>query len=51
MLCICYFGEKILSVVSDSPRFGLEVTDSLDDHFLLGTVGALKQKLPLLGEN
>ena len=51
MLGIGYFGEKNRSVVSDSARFGLEVTYSLDDQVLLGAVGAFKQELPLVGAN
>jgi NDP-sugar pyrophosphorylase family protein len=51
VLCIGYLGEMIQSVVGDGARYGLDVTYSLDGPVLLGTGGALKQALPLLGEN
>lgn len=51
VLCVGYLGEMIRSVVGDGARYGLDVTYSLDGPVLLGTGGALKQALPLLGEN
>ena len=51
VLCIGYLGEMIQSVVGDGARYGLDVTYSLDGPVLLGTGGALRQALPLLGEN
>lgn len=50
VLCIGYLGEMIESVVGNGSRFGLDVRYSLDGPVLLGTGGALKQALPLLGE-
>lgn len=50
VLCIGYLGEMIEAVVGDGSRFGLEVLYSMDGPVLLGTGGALKQALPLLGE-
>lgn len=49
VLCIGYLGEMICSVVGDGSRFGLQVTYSADGPVLLGTGGALKRALPLLG--
>ena len=51
VLCVGYLGEMIRSVVGDGARYGLDVTYSLDGPVLLGTGGALRQALPLLGEN
>ena len=50
VLCIGYRGEMIQAVVGDGSNFGLDVLYSADGPTLLGTGGALKQALPLLGE-
>ena len=50
VLCIGYLGEQVEAVVGDGSVFGLEVYYSWDGPRLLGTGGALKQALPLLGE-
>ena len=50
VLCIGYLGEMIQAVVDDGSKFGLDVTYSPDGSVLLGTGGALKQALPLLGK-
>ena len=50
VLCIGYLGEMIQELVGDGLRWGLQVTYSPDGPVLLGTGGALKQALPLLGE-
>jgi len=50
VLCIGYLGEMIQSVVGNGARFGLDISYSPDGPVLLGTGGALKQALPLLGE-
>ncbi len=49
VLCIGYLGEMIQEVVGDGSRWDLKVNYSLDGPALLGTGGALKQALPLLG--
>jgi len=49
-LCIGYLGEMIKEFVGDGSHWGLSVSYSLDGPVLLGTGGALKQALPLLGE-
>ena len=51
VLCIGYLGEMVQSLVGDGSQFGLDVTYSPDGPVLLGTGGALKQTLPLLGQN
>ena len=50
VLCIGYLGEMIQELVGDGSRWGLQVSYSPDGPVLLGTGGALKQALPLLGE-
>jgi NDP-sugar pyrophosphorylase family protein len=49
VLCVGYLGEMIEAVVGDGSRFGLEVAYSFDGERLLGTGGALRRALPLLG--
>ncbi len=51
VLCIGYLGEMIQTLVGDGSQFGLEVVYSPDGPELLGTGGAIKQALPLLGPN
>jgi N-acetyl-alpha-D-muramate 1-phosphate uridylyltransferase len=50
VLCVGHFGEKIRDYVDDGRRFGIEVAYSFDGETLLGTGGALRRALPLLGD-
>ncbi|MFY8267973.1 MAG: sugar phosphate nucleotidyltransferase, partial [Terrimicrobiaceae bacterium] len=50
VFCVGHLGEMIEAHVGDGARFGLEVAYSYDGPALLGTGGALRQALPLLGE-
>lgn len=50
VLCIGYLGERVKDVVGDGSAFGLKVLYSWDGPCLMGTGGALRQALPLLGE-
>jgi N-acetyl-alpha-D-muramate 1-phosphate uridylyltransferase len=50
VLCIGYLGERIREVVADGSPFGLNVAYSFDGPVLLGTGGALRQAIPLLGD-
>ena len=50
VLCIGYLGEMIQEIVGDGSRWNLQVRYSRDGSVLLGTGGALKQALPMLGE-
>jgi MurNAc alpha-1-phosphate uridylyltransferase len=50
VLCVGYLGEQIEAEVGDGSAHGLEVRYSSDGPRLLGTGGALKQALPLLGD-
>lgn len=49
-LCVGYLGEMIESIIGNGDQFGIDVTYSHDGSVLLGTGGALKQALPLLGD-
>ncbi len=51
VLCIGYLGEMIQEVVGDGSRWGMHIRYSPDGPSLLGTGGALRQALPLLGEH
>ncbi len=50
VLCVGHLGEKIEAHVGDGSRFGLSVRYSFDGEKLLGTGGALRRALPLLGD-
>jgi len=49
VLCVGFLGEMVRHAVKDGRAFGLEVKYSFDGPALLGTAGALKRALPLLG--
>ena len=50
VLCIGQHGERIREYVGDGARFGLAVEYSFDGLALLGTAGAVRNALPLLGD-
>lgn len=50
VLCVGHLGEMIETDFGDGARFGIEVRYSSDGPVLLGTGGALRQALPLLGD-
>lgn len=50
-LCVGYRGEMIRDFVGDGSRYGLRVEYSFDGPTLLGTAGAIRRALPLLGKN
>ena len=50
VLCVGYLGEMIEKEFGDGARFDMRVTYSFDGPRLLGTGGALKKAVPLLGE-
>ena len=50
VICAWYRGELIQAHTGGGARFGLKVEYSFDGPSPLGTAGALKQALPLLGE-
>src|SRR5512134_984993 len=49
VVCSGYLGDQIEAAVGDGRAFGLDIRHSIDGPVLLGTGGALKQALPLLG--
>ncbi|MBT8587056.1 NTP transferase domain-containing protein [Polynucleobacter paneuropaeus] len=51
VLCIGFLGEMIQEVVGSGSRWNMQVSYSPDGPALLGTGGALRQALPLLGEH
>jgi NDP-sugar pyrophosphorylase family protein len=50
VLCAGYLGEKIREYAGDGSAFGLRVEYAFDGPQLLGTAGAIKRALPLLGD-
>ncbi len=50
VMCTGYLGEMIEAEVGHGSEFGLKVSYSPDGEKLLGTGGALKRALPMLGE-
>jgi MurNAc alpha-1-phosphate uridylyltransferase len=51
VLCIGFLGEMIQDLVGNGSKWGMHVSYSSDGPSLLGTGGALRQALPLLGEH
>jgi NDP-sugar pyrophosphorylase family protein len=51
VLCVGYLGEMIRDLVGDGYDLGLHIRYSEDGARLLGTGGALKKAVPLLGDN
>jgi MurNAc alpha-1-phosphate uridylyltransferase len=49
VLCAGHLGEQIEAAVGDGSGFGMTVRYSFDGATLLGTGGALKRALPMLG--
>jgi NDP-sugar pyrophosphorylase family protein len=50
VLCVGHLGEMIEAKVGDGKRLGLQISYSFDGPNLLGTGGALKRALPMLGD-
>ena len=51
VLCVGYLGEMIEEIVGNGSQWDMHVTYSPDGSVLLGTGGALRQAMPLLGEH
>lgn len=51
VICSGYLGDQIEAAVGDGADFGVRVRYSWDGLELLGTGGALKKALPLLGDS
>ena len=50
VLCLGHLGEQVEAVLGDGRAYGVELAYSYDGGTLLGTGGALRRALPLLGE-
>jgi NDP-sugar pyrophosphorylase family protein len=50
VLCLGYLGEQVQDHLGDGRDRGMELSYSFDGERLLGTGGALRRALPLLGE-
>lgn len=50
VLCIGHLGDQIVDAVGDGARFGLEIAYSFDGPEPVGTGGALRRALRLLGD-
>jgi NDP-sugar pyrophosphorylase family protein len=51
VLCVGYLGEMIRRDFGDGERYGMKLDYSMDGEKLLGTGGAIKRALPLLGDD
>jgi MurNAc alpha-1-phosphate uridylyltransferase len=51
VLCVGHLGEQVKAAVGDGGNLGLTIQYSFDGNELLGTGGALKKALPLLGKD
>ena len=51
VLCVGYLGEQVRAYTGSGESFGLRVDYSFDGPALLGTAGAIRRALPLLGES
>ena len=50
VICAGHLGEMIEAEVGNGDKFGISINYSFDGAYLLGTGGALKKALPMLGE-
>src|SRR5580700_700881 len=50
VLCLGFLGEQVQLKFGDGSAYGVELLYSFDGPVLLGTGGAIRQALPLLGE-
>jgi N-acetyl-alpha-D-muramate 1-phosphate uridylyltransferase len=51
VFCVGYLGEQIQEALGDGGRWGMHLQYVFDGPTLLGTGGALRRALPLLGES
>jgi NDP-sugar pyrophosphorylase family protein len=50
VLCVGYLGEMLRDHLGDGSRFGMHLDYAFDGPKLLGTGGAIRRALPMLGE-
>lgn len=51
VICVGHLGDMVKEVVGDGQKLGLNIEFSYDGPELLGTGGAIKRALPLLGDH
>ncbi|QNI32695.1 NTP transferase domain-containing protein [Alloacidobacterium dinghuense] len=51
VICCGHFGDQIEAFAGDGARFGCHIRYSYDGNSLLGTGGALRRAVPLLGDS
>ena len=51
VLCVGYLGKMVEAALGDGSRWDMDIKYVFDGKILLGTGGALRKALPLLGEN
>ena len=51
VICTGHLGEKIKNHIGDGQKFGINIDYSEDGKYLLGTGGAIRNALNLLGDN
>jgi NDP-sugar pyrophosphorylase family protein len=51
VLCVGHLGEQVRRAIGNGSAFGLQVDYSFDGPVLLGTAGAIRNALPMLGES
>lgn len=51
VMCVGFLGEQIQQIIGNGKNYDLNIRYSFDGNTLLGTAGALKKSIPLLGEN
>lgn len=51
VICVGHLADRLQSFLGDGSQYGMKVQYSSDGEALLGTAGALKKALPLVGEN
>src|SRR6185436_15924192 len=50
VLCVGHLGEHVEAAIGSGAKYGVDVAYSYDGGALLGTAGALRKALPMLGE-
>jgi MurNAc alpha-1-phosphate uridylyltransferase len=50
VFCVGHMGAEVAETLGDGRRWGMEIRYSFDGNRLLGTGGAVRRALPLLGE-
>ena len=51
VLCLGFLGDQIQALFGDGRKYGVDIAYSFDGETLLGTGGAIRKALPLLGKS